>query len=272
MLKTYRLPLNFAPGPLRADLARVAPGEWTRHFNTGYYEGEWSGVALRSAGGAAGQLYPDPTARGRFADTEVLARCPNIREALRAFACPLESVRLLKLAAGSRIREHRDHELGPEGGTVRLHVPVVTDPRVEFYLDNRRVLMREGETWYLNFNLPHRVYNASDTDRVHLVLDCLVNDWLRSLVPFDRPTDAEEMNDDDARTQTPAQGLHGLERFRALVLADPSLQERLRETTDTESFLALAVELGAQHGCRFSRADVKDALRASRRAWFEAWI
>jgi quercetin dioxygenase-like cupin family protein len=44
-------------------------------------------------------------------------------------------------------------------------------------------LMREGESWYVNFNLPHRVLNLGETARVHLVLDCVLNDWLRSQFP-----------------------------------------------------------------------------------------
>ena len=38
-----------------------------------------------------------------------------------------------------------------------------------------------GETWYLNVNLPHSVTNGGDEPRVHLVVDCEVNGWLREL-------------------------------------------------------------------------------------------
>jgi quercetin dioxygenase-like cupin family protein len=274
MLKSYRLPLNFAPERLRSDVSGLWPEDWSPHFNRSYFEGEWSGVALRSVGGRAGQLYPDPTAQGSFADTPFLARCPNIREVLRAFECPLESVRLLKLAAGSRIREHRDHELGPENGTIRVHIPVVTSPLVEFYLDNRRIQMREGETWYLNFNLPHRIYNGSEIDRVHLVIDCLVNDWLRSMIPFDDAARGEHeitVATEGFECESP-RARPGLEEFRRIVLGDAALQMSLRETPNLKAFLELMPELGRAHGCVFNQADVEEALRASRRAWFETWI
>lgn len=182
MINCLKLPFSFDPARLKADLARIAHAEWTPHFNKSYYEGEWSAVALRSVGGVAGQIYPDPT-RKDFADTPVLARCPYIREVLAAFRCPLQSVRLLKLAAGASIREHKDYNLGYEDGEVRIHLPVQTSPLVEFYLAGARVLMNEGESWYVNFNLPHRVNNHGDTDRVHLVLDCVLDDWLRSQFP-----------------------------------------------------------------------------------------
>jgi hypothetical protein len=64
-----RLPFRFDAARLQEDLARMPPATWVPHFNTRYYEGEWSGVPLRSVGGAEGRLYPDPTARESYADT-----------------------------------------------------------------------------------------------------------------------------------------------------------------------------------------------------------
>lgn len=181
MVDLLKLPLSFDQARLKADLAALAPEDWVLHFNKPYYEGEWSGVALRSVNGQDGRLYPDPTARAEYADTPTLARCPYLQEVLATFKCDLEAVRLLKLRAGSSIREHKDYNLGYEDGEVRFHVPVLTNPDVEFYLNQERVVMNEGECWYLNFNLPHRVVNHSATDRIHLVIDCVVNDWVRAL-------------------------------------------------------------------------------------------
>lgn len=179
----WKLPFQFDVARLQADLAKIGADEWTPHFNKSYYEGEWSGVALRSVRGAAMQLYPDPTAQGNYADTEVLDRCPYFREVLATFEYPLESVRLLKLQAGARIREHKDYNLGFGDGELRIHVPVQTNPDVGFYLSGERIVMNEGESWYVNFNLPHRVENNGQTDRIHLVIDGIVNDWARSIFP-----------------------------------------------------------------------------------------
>jgi hypothetical protein len=181
MVDMLKLPVSFDPTRLKADLQALTPDDWVLHFNKPYYEGEWSGVALRSVNGEDGRLYPDPAARAKYADTPTLSRCPYIQQVLSMFQCELEAVRLLKLRAGSDIREHRDYNLGYEDGEVRFHIPVLTNPEVEFYLNQQRVVMNEGECWYLNFNLPHRVVNHSATDRIHLVIDCVVNDWLRAL-------------------------------------------------------------------------------------------
>jgi hypothetical protein len=63
-----------------------------------------------------------------------------------------------------------------------------------------------------------------------------------------------------------------LERFRQLVLADPALHDQLRQSANRESFIALAVRLGAEHDCAFTADDVRAGLRDSRRAWLERWI
>lgn len=181
MVPVLKLPLSFDPARLKADLATFSDDDWVPHFNKPYYEGEWSGIALRSVGGVAKQLYPDPSATAAYADTSNLDGRPYLREVLASLQCELLSARLLKLKARSSIREHKDFNLGYEDGELRLHVPVVTNPSVKFFLSNERVIMGEGECWYLDLNLRHRVENESDEDRVHLVIDCVVNDWVRAI-------------------------------------------------------------------------------------------
>lgn len=179
-----RLPLCFDAIQLQKDLARIPEDAWIQHFNTQGYDGDWAGVALRGPAGATHPilaLHPAPDAND-WADTDVLERCEYISEVLAAFHCPMQSVRLLRLGPGAEIKEHRDHALGLEDGMARIHVPIITNPDVEFVLNQQRVVMSEGESWYLNFNLPHRVANYGTVDRVHLVLDCTVNAWLRNML------------------------------------------------------------------------------------------
>lgn len=144
------------------------------------YEGEWSAISLRSVGGRIEHAYPDPAASlEAYRDTPILSACEYLSQVLGAFHCPVASARLLKLAASSRVKEHVDHDLGATSGWARLHIPVLTHPQVEFYVENERVVMNEGECWYIDASLPHRLANPGPTDRVHLVFDCVVNDWLR---------------------------------------------------------------------------------------------
>jgi Aspartyl/Asparaginyl beta-hydroxylase len=176
--KYLKFPVQFDAALLKRDLAAIQSAEWTPHFNQQYYEGDWSGVSLRSVGGKADSIYPNPFGEEPFLDTAMLGKAPYVREVLDFIECEKESVRFLRLAAGAKIKEHKDYFIGIEDGVVRLHIPVITNPLIEFYLDGKRVEMKEGELWYLDFGLKHRVENNSEVDRIHLVLDCKVNEWL----------------------------------------------------------------------------------------------
>lgn len=176
-----RLPLRFDAAAMAAEAAALPDDAWTPHFNTQQYEGDWSGVALRAPVGGHTPLYPDPAAGG-FADTDVLARCPATAAALATLRCPVTSARFLRLGAGSRITEHRDHKLSAGDGEARLHVPLATGPGVTFLLDGAPVDMAPGECWYLDLTRRHAVTNDGDVPRVHLVVDCVVDGWLAGLL------------------------------------------------------------------------------------------
>jgi hypothetical protein len=268
----FKLPLSFDPERLKADLGQLSPGDWLPHFNDRYYEGDWSGVALRSIGGASTKLYPDPAAKEPFADTAILARCPNIREALGEFKCPLNSVRLLRLGPGSRIREHKDYNLSLEDGEVGIHVPIVTDALVEFFLKGERLAMKEGECWYLNLNLPHRVENLSDIPRIHLVIHGVVNPWVRSMIRSEAAGKIEQFDSAPPATIAGLTPQESFDRFRQLILEDLALQQQLREQTDIDGFTYSLVRLGKERGYVFGVEVVEEALRAGRRAWVQPWI
>lgn len=251
--KAVRLPLAFDPAGLQADVAALGSAEWTAHFNTGYYNGDWSGVALRAAHSGRQSMYAD-SAVDSYTDTGLLQSCAHLRAVVESFHCPLRSVRLLRLTAGSVIREHQDYDLGYEAGEVRVHVPVLTNPLVKFYLDSRRIVMGEGECWYLDLHRPHRVQNGGGTDRVHLVIDCQLNDWLRDLIAQGAPEEGQECS---------------LESFRRLVMTEPALLAGFQDTDAQPEFAEKLVRLGRQRGFDFMADDVVSALQSAKRAWME---
>jgi hypothetical protein len=178
-----RLPLAFDPDRLARDLAQLSSREWIRHYVRQNYDGDWSVVPLR---GPAGETHPirminaDPTARA-FVDTPLLQACEYFRQVLAGFECPLRVVRLMRLTPGSRIKEHTDLDLSFEDGIVRIHIPVVTNANVEFYLNGARVALEAGSAWYLRLSDPHSVVNGGSADRVHMVIDANVNGWVEGL-------------------------------------------------------------------------------------------
>jgi Aspartyl/Asparaginyl beta-hydroxylase len=175
-----RLPFSFDPERLAGDLQRLNTVAWIEHFVQQNYEGGWSVIPLRGKAGATHpvmMIFSDPACRA-FEDTPMLAACPYYREVLETFKAPLLAVRLMRLTSGSVIKEHSDHDLSFEDGTVRFHIPVVTNPYVEFYLNRERVVLEAGSCWYLRLADPHSVTNNGDADRVHMVIDAEVNDWV----------------------------------------------------------------------------------------------
>jgi len=167
------LPLRFDEKRMQADLAVLEACEWTQHFVKQNFEGDWSIIPLRGSAGATHpvmMIYSDPTCTD-FADTPFLSRCEYLAEVLAAFPFPLDCVRLMKLTPGSVIKEHSDLDLAFESGAVRIHVPVTTNPGVDFQLNGSRLDLREGTCWYLRLSDRHSVANHGETDRVHLVID-----------------------------------------------------------------------------------------------------
>jgi hypothetical protein len=177
-----RLPLPDAIAPLLADCERLSVPEWTSHFVPAHYAGDWSVLPLRAPAGATHpiqQITSHPSTR-QWVPTAHLDAAPAIAALLASLQCPLGTVRLMRLAPGSRIHEHRDDDLDAAWGMARLHVPLATNAQVHFMLNGSAVRMAVGECWYLRLSDLHRVANDGATSRVHLVIDAFVNDWLEA--------------------------------------------------------------------------------------------
>jgi hypothetical protein len=246
-----KLPFRFDTSLLKHDLALVGCDEWSPHYNERDFGGQWRGVALRSASGSSSDLIAAPPAANPvFHDTPLLARCEYFRETVALFQCPVKTVRLLALEPGSFIREHSDNALGFEDGEIRIHIPIETNPAVEFYVCGQRLLLEEGGCYYVNVNLPHRVNNRGSSARVHLVIDAEVNDWVRGIFREGRPVE---------RSALPP---GNLEEFRTLVLRDEALARMLRGIPDRRDFTERTIALGREHGFDFNEGDVDAGFRS----------
>ncbi|PYC20270.1 aspartyl/asparaginyl beta-hydroxylase domain-containing protein [Pseudomonas mosselii] len=246
------------PALLQA-LARIRAEAWQAHFNSGYHEGDWSGVALVTAEDAPLPLAPGLGApkdlswwQGEAAWQAVLA----------PFQPSLRAARLLRLGEGARIHEHRDPDLGRPGGCLRLHIPLLSPPGVEFLVDGLQVPMRPGECWFIDLSRPHRVNNPGPGERIHLVLDCAADPWLLAVIEAGL-----------ARTPTlhPGRAGQAFERFRQQVAEAPALAARLQALEDAREFVAETVRLGAEQGLAFSDAEVLGAMRRGKQAWSDQW-
>lgn len=163
-----RLNKVFDPVALQAAYKTIA------HFNStpaGYPgEGhvEWNSICVCSSS----------------TNLSILSELPYIQHILTTLNLKIRLARFLILKSNGIIKEHRDSFLS--NSIVRLHIPVITHPDVEFYLGEKKCDWRAGELWYGDFSQPHYGINKSDVTRVHLVLDITANEHLLALFPLDQ--------------------------------------------------------------------------------------
>lgn len=181
MVRYAKLQLPFDLQATQAELLSVNQ-TWQSHFNTYHFEGSWTVLPLRSPNGDHKNITPELMDNNEYLDTIYLQNFPSVKNLLSSLQCEQMSVRFLNLQADAIIKPHRDNELAFEKGEARLHFPILTNPEVEFYLDNDRIILAEGDCWYINANLTHSVSNKGISDRIHLVVDCKVNDWLKNII------------------------------------------------------------------------------------------
>jgi len=180
-LDRIKLPFSFDVKKLKSDLQLFLQKDWIDHFVQQNYEGQWQVIPLFAQAYATHpiqMIFSNPTCVD-FVPTPLLLRCSYLQEVLTSFQCKLGAVRLMKLTAGSRIKEHEDGDLALELKQARLHIPITTSSELEFKLNGDTVVMQEGECWYLRLCDKHSLVNRGKTDRVHIVLDLFVNPWLQ---------------------------------------------------------------------------------------------
>lgn len=174
-----KLNLDVPLAAMQQDYLLISTQDWSLHYNTADYNGTWTSIALRSISGKMDDIrsIPDQT----YLPTPAVDLCPTIKSFLAQLNFTMESVRLLRLGAGSIIKPHRDRGLGYDYECFRLHIPLYTSGQVKFIVDGMQVDMAEGECWYANFDLTHSVENPGSEDRVHLVIDGIRNEWTDEL-------------------------------------------------------------------------------------------
>ncbi len=177
-----RLARTFDTARLKSDL-EIALNHFKTASQSGpYHDGSWKGISLRSIDGS----YKNSIAfveGGFYQDTLVLDFCPYFKEILDSLPFSINIARLLFLPPDKKIGEHHDSAFSWKKGLVRLHIPIITHEDVVMNISGKRCQWKEGEFWFGDFHQPHNLHNQSDITRVHLVMDCMVDDALLELFP-----------------------------------------------------------------------------------------
>lgn len=171
------------------------------NLNATYYPhngqvNKWSGFSLRNATGT--------TDRSGFLLRKVLCReegmlpcqnneyltsqrMPYLKQILEELPGEVHLVRVLKLKAGGWIPEHRDGRVFSftKGQIARLHLPIMTNSKVEFEICRKSYKLLCGQLYYTDVSENHKVSNRHPTeDRIHLVIDIKltpkVKDWINN--------------------------------------------------------------------------------------------
>ena len=178
-----RLPLSYDVERLQTGLQALC--EVQRAPQPGpYHKGEWTGIALYSLGGKQ-STFPSAAGTDYYQETEELQRAPYFKQVLDSLKCPKQVVRILFLPPEGHIKDHFDFHTSFQFGLLRLHIPIVTHPDVEFLIDGQRMTWNPGELWYGDFSKVHSVKNNSSVVRAHMVIDVQINDFVLSLFPED---------------------------------------------------------------------------------------
>jgi hypothetical protein len=192
--------------PLLAAIEREAP-QFAPHYSAYNKRKSWSAVALRGFGGTlfdiekpaemskAWKLEHAEHLKYECLDTILRAALPEVEPILEALGGqPFQRIRLMKLSHGqgelSRHADITDKEAGTADGKImRLHVPIVTNPAVEFtswdiFGVPRVNHFEQGQAFYLDTRKAHKAINGGPNDRIHLVVDCIANADRRALISY----------------------------------------------------------------------------------------
>jgi hypothetical protein len=197
--------LEFDGARLVEDLGRVLNDEWIAHpygeFGGVYQRGVYYVAALLTDDGATENITPNlprtqQTREAPVRPTPLLRRCPYFQEVLERFECEFNIARLLAMEPGLLLKKHIDRMVTRSYQLARIHIPIVTNPKARFFVHGQWIHPRVGECWYVDAAVPHLVQNGGAERRVHLVMDCVVNDFINDLVGFDivefRKSNAQE--------------------------------------------------------------------------------
>ena len=182
ILPFNKLLTSFDTVKLNEELSLLNANSWIDHVNKGNYQGSWQVLPLRCQ---QQYLYQHPVLQSfaiegnsDWVNLAYVQSCSEIMRVLEYFQCDVKAARLMRLKPEAYIQPHRDKGLAMEYGEARFHLPICGTEKLVFLIDNKPVPMVAGELWYVNADMEHSVRIRGTKDRVSLVIDCLVNEWL----------------------------------------------------------------------------------------------
>ena len=217
----YKLPVQFDAERLAAELRNFTEQDWREHPHK--YQGN-SSIPLITVNGEINDDIDGP-----MAATEYLSRCAYIQQVLAAFKTVFGRSRLMRLAPGAEVPAHNDVHYYWRN-RVRIHIPIITEPAVQFFCGTKSVHMAPGEAWIFDSWKKHRVINPGKHQRIHLVADTVGTAAFWEMVHRLHLAGAREIPPHPVPWQPDAHPTLRLEKFNQPVVMPPAeLNAAMRE-------------------------------------------
>ena len=174
-----QLPVLFDAPALAAEIAALDESCW--RGRTQRDDGN-SALTLVTAGGdpdndeLAGVMKPTPW----------LQQCPYLMQVLDTLGATWGRARLMRLSGQAEVKPHVDINYYWRE-RMRVHVPILTTPSVRFQCGEGEINMAEGECWIFDTWRRHRVVNAGNDTRIHLVADTVGGSRFWDLLAAGKP-------------------------------------------------------------------------------------
>ncbi|MCL6729121.1 aspartyl/asparaginyl beta-hydroxylase domain-containing protein [Sphingomonas hankyongi] len=168
-----KLPISFSEERLAAEVQALPSSAWQPHPSN--FEGNDAVRLVTPRGSATDDL------AGPMFPTEALRACPYIMQIMAELGAVWGRSRLMGLGPGREVPPHVDSHYYWRTH-LRIHIPVITNPKVTFMCADQSVHMQAGECWAFDSYHGHGVRNDGDERRVHLVLDTVGGARLWDLV------------------------------------------------------------------------------------------
>lgn len=169
-LKLYK---SFDAERLAAEIRALPAAAWLPH--PGNYPGNDAVLLVTPEG----QMTNGFT--GQMGATDHLRACPYIMEVMGEIGAVWGRSRLMGLGAGASVPPHVDVNYHWRTH-MRIHIPVITNPRVLFTCGDESVHMEAGSCWLFDSFRMHNVHNGGSEKRVHLVLDTVDGEEMWDLI------------------------------------------------------------------------------------------
>ena len=217
-----RLPLRFDAERLAEEVQAFPRKAWQAHPLR--YKGNSAGPLISVDGGA------NDFFAGQMAESQWLQQSPYLRQVLASFQVVFGRSRLMGLGGGNEVPMHCD--INYHWFTrIRIHVPIITFPEVDFHCHDQVVNMAAGEAWIFDNWKLHKVINGNSQQRIHLLADTVGSStfWAWAGQALKAAEAGETLDTIEVPYQADSNPLLQMERFNTPDVMHPCEMELLTE-------------------------------------------